>query len=868
MKRRAKLLILMLSVMGFSFAVGLAFQYIGPFFINTPSATGSPRLESRGVPYWDGSSGIWNLTYIRNETDLNPVFIGSRIHPFNTRISGVNRTYNLNITVWNYSAMIYQGDILNISSALIFPDNSSGQLNKTTGMILFHGIFGSYNSSLDLAYELAARNITVLCISFPGHGESDGPPPTPENIFPLTDFYGMSPSELNYSHPVLKKVHFYLSTVAGIRGLDFLLSRKEVNTSRIIVSGGSYGGIHTYFVSTVAHENVSLAIPLVAVGDLRQSYNDNSFTHIIVPKMNFNDPHILSFMPYFDPFYYTQNVSETPPTCVIIGANDEYFTLHAINNHFQNMKSPLKAISLSPAGHHGPLMHDYMGTYMYFIEHVLDGGPAPPQIQVRAASFISSLSISVEVTCAYPIDAVKIGYRYALPGHPWIEVNLQKVGNSYVFNIPSYLISSSIDYFIMVELTGSENDYVLFSTQGYQAFLFSGFTPFFFIFLFFGLAIPGIILACRRHEKIKIAGAGEKVEKKVLRLEMAKLGTGLGTQVGIIAAYLYLPLIIINPFYQDYEINLNYLLNQFPGLLMLNGSNFIGLESGDYTTFIILLLMGLIILIGFLVGYLLVMISPFAGGILNIVINLLLLIPGLILQFSISYVLPIFGITHDITYLLGLGVYVPTILSTIQLSLGLYNRRYWKKLKKQASESKTKPEPLGKYSIFTVLFTNGILIISLVIGFIGLYPLNIFGFPHVSIIFVGLVMFMHLYLLRKVLCTKCVYHGKRCHTGWGLIAGKFFMKGNIEDFTKKSTWVLPIGFWLGYISGPILLMSLILLLGTVSETFLVILIAEGFIFGLYLIFSVSTLFLSIPLMGCRFCKEHDRCLATKVFPFK
>lgn len=854
--------------------IGFFVNSISTYFFQTPLNPNSDLLITpKGVPYWNGTTGIWNLTHIRSEVGLNPVFMSNQTITYSTQIGDEIKNFNLNLTIWKYSAMLYEGDILNVSSALVLPDNSSGTLNQTPGMLLIHGIYGKYDEMLSLAYFYAAHNISVLAISLPGHGASDGPPPIPENILPIDFIQGLTPADLNYTHPILKKLHFYLSTVAGIRGLDFLMSRNEVNASELIVVGGSYGGLQSYFISTVAHENVSLTIPLGISGDFRQSYLENKFIRLMIPKVDFNDPDFLSLVPYFDPLYYTLNSSETPPMCMAIGTNDEFWSLRSVNNHFNSINTSTKAISLSPGAHHGPLLRQYVGTSLYFINHILDGGPAPPHIEILESEIIptpinSFLKIRVNISSSYPIDTIKIAYHYNVLGHPWIEVALQKVGNFYEVTIPSYLISSYLDYVILVEMTGPDGHYILFSTAGYQSYLHSAFTAFFFLFLFIGIAIPGLVLAYRRYEKVRETPEGKSLKQKVGIFESAKFCASFGTSVGIILAYLYLPLVIINPTTQEFALTLGPLLEHFSGLLMINGLGFVAFNTMSYVDFVLLTIVGVIFLSGFLITLLVVLIDPLKGGILNLSVNMVIFVPGLILQSMGAQFGVLLGLPYQIQIIISSAVYFPTILAGIQIALGFYNRSFWKKIKRTAGDLKEIPKRKEDYSYFTIIFSNFLLIIAVIVGFIGLSPITFLGIPLASLIYVGIILLMHLFILRKVLCTTCVYHGRRCHTGWGLIAGLLFEKKDSRDFSKKSTWLLPTTFWIGFVIVPTVIMAVIMNLGTEFGSFLQIFYAEGFVMAMYLLLSTGVLFFIMPVMGCRFCKEKERCLGAKAFPLK
>ncbi len=74
---------------------------------------------------------------------------------------------------------------------------------------------------------------------------------------------------------------------------------------------------------------------------------------------------------------------------------------------------------------------------------------------------------------------------------------------------------------------------------------------------------------------------------------------------------------------------------------------------------------------------------------------------------------------------------------------------------------------------------------------LGAHELSIAFSPAVGIVYAFYVIFMLYYVLRKHLCTNCVYYGKICYTGWGVLAAKLFPKesGDFEVGKMRGlTW--------------------------------------------------------------------------------
>jgi hypothetical protein len=86
---------------------------------------------------------------------------------------------------------------------------------------------------------------------------------------------------------------------------------------------------------------------------------------------------------------------------------------------------------------------------------------------------------------------------------------------------------------------------------------------------------------------------------------------------------------------------------------------------------------------------------------------------------------------------------------------------------------------LEKYPASIVITENLAIILWLLFGTMILFQVSII----LGIVYVTAALIMILFVMRKLICTKCYYYGKRCHVGWGKISGLLFKEGAIEEFT-------------------------------------------------------------------------------------
>ena len=86
-------------------------------------------------------------------------------------------------------------------------------------------------------------------------------------------------------------------------------------------------------------------------------------------------------------------------------------------------------------------------------------------------------------------------------------------------------------------------------------------------------------------------------------------------------------------------------------------------------------------------------------------------------------------------------------------------------------------------------------------------------------------------VLRRLVCTRCYYYGKRCGAGWGLLASALFTRGRMEQFNESAGIRLaPAVYGLVML---IPLISLAVLLMRESTTSLLVLLAVILAIGFY-----------------------------------
>ncbi len=573
---------------------------------------------------------------------------------------------NFTIQYLYYTSQSWNDSQLRCYAALIIPDNSSGQLTNLPAVVLIHGLRGSHSGMMDLGYLAASYNYSCLVIDLPGHGSSGGPPPTQEWIIPdLSNYSGtITPDILNHTH-------FYLIARAAVRAVDVLINQSFVDSTRIAMSGGSYGGLTTMFASNVYWQGVRSAIPVIAAGNLDISFATPwSITNFVVDpnKYDISVPPYSDLVQYFDPIHYV-NTTNNPATLFICGTNDDFFPLETFNSTFHATHNDTKGMSMSPGGHHGILMKPIEGTILYWLNYTMGNGPAPPEIDltrsIESTFFGSKLKVIVNVTSATSVSNVVLGYHHEVMGFAWDEVNMTQINQTHwTIEIDNLPVNAEITYLVMVELEGDV--YTMFSSSAWRDTLNTWIEIPFFILVGLAIALPIFIYTLHDYRKNK-SSVPKVNEQKLLVLYSSQLG-GIGVTQICIAVSLFLPLAVIFPEANAVEISASILLSEFIDFFPL----------GTTIVFSILIF-----------GCILAMSRPLLGGIINIGLPASILIFGFVITSLIGDITAIaaeFGVTGEL-FAFGIGLILWLVMAIVQICFGIFKRKYQKHLQKSITPS-------------------------------------------------------------------------------------------------------------------------------------------------------------------------------------
>ena len=413
------------------------------------------------------SSGGWATSPLSSVTVFNTTFWDIDLDdPLNCSfIYAKNFTFRnetiLQYDVWfdsqdfNGSSYLLHGVLLdplfyglNVSDVVMINDthfvSDTDALTFKPGILLLHGTNGSAQDMLGYGKELAASGYVILVMDSPGCGDSMGPGCTAANT-------------INFSNGPYS-AYYYHNVMAASRAISALASYTSVNDSAIAVSGVSMGGIDTFLVSAV-DSRVKAAIPVVASGFFDEILAKGSLVNFIIPSnIGINDPSVKELVKYFDCRAYAQNLSV--PTLMLIGTNDEYFFLDAVNKTYSLIPSE-KALNLAPNIGHSWADERWMASVYIWLNHSLKGQPEAlpvlPSFSVEQVNFYTGLKMKIQQPIAG--QNYSLIYRTGMPGSLWVEMDLSKSDTISMLPLPS-----TYEYY----LAAKENDTIISTSPVYS----------------------------------------------------------------------------------------------------------------------------------------------------------------------------------------------------------------------------------------------------------------------------------------------------------------------------------------------------------------------------------------------------------------
>ncbi len=400
------------------FALGFSISLV---LLSTGLSIQTPRRFSS--PPTNPNIDFWNLTKAFEEP-LNVEFKRSEYR--------VEYDRNFSIQWLEYTSEHYGSQDVRINGFIVKPVDEAEPL---PAVLMLHGTNGSSRDFLSIAVYIASKGYIVMCIDAPGCGSSSREPAcTASNIVNVSG----GPEGAYYYHAVW----------SAVRAVTLLKSMEDVDGERIAVAGASMGGVETYIVAAV-DPRVKVAIPIVASGNYRDLIMSGSLANQMVPKtFDVRTEFANSMVKYFDVYFYASKINK--PILVLASTNDEFFTLHAINDTFTAIPYPGKIMNLAPNWSHSKAYPGWIMTAILWLNGVFENGGAVLSPKVDYAVKLWTLEVEGKPIEGYNLSVV---WRTSIPGSIWVRKPMKLVDGKWVAGIEP-VIPCKLFFYVALESNG------------------------------------------------------------------------------------------------------------------------------------------------------------------------------------------------------------------------------------------------------------------------------------------------------------------------------------------------------------------------------------------------------------------------------
>ncbi len=361
----------------------------------------------------------------------------------------------LNKTDIYFTSHFNHGVPVRIFTAIVKPIDDLPR-ESATGVVIVHGLGGSHKQALPLAERFAARGMITISIDLPGHGGHS------------TGTVNISATAFIQEDP--RNSLLYHDVIATYRAITLLLTFPEVDPSKVILTGGSFGGIMT-FITSALDPRIKAAIPLIAAGDWETSIRAGSYLKALIPdNVSFSSPRLKTFIQNFDPLIYAAHINK--PILMSIGTKDEFFIPSTANKTFAIIPTQNKNILLLPNVVH-KVDERFIETAEEWIEYYVnnDSNKIPPVITVSFTKekFIhrETLKINVNIETTREISKVELVVREKIPGYSWFIKKIDKNSKrQYEARWEAPIHGRKIQFFVIIQLkSGAMYSSILWEIQ-------------------------------------------------------------------------------------------------------------------------------------------------------------------------------------------------------------------------------------------------------------------------------------------------------------------------------------------------------------------------------------------------------------------
>ena len=229
---------------------------------------------------------------------------------------------------------------IHIQAFVAIPSTAQGS-QPLPAVVSAHGL-GSKADPRDIAELARNLHVVALSLSAPGSGASEGEAPSPQD-----------PRPIFRADRDIRASWLYQYVYAILRAVTYLETLPEVDKKGIVVTGFSMGGIATFIVGGT-DDRVRGILPVAASGGLASAAEADTWWRRLTLSANGqqpSDPGPRALFRRLDPLAFA--AQQKGAVYMLIGAQDEYFTLDQVIRTYKALRAPAKTLEVVADYDHG-----------------------------------------------------------------------------------------------------------------------------------------------------------------------------------------------------------------------------------------------------------------------------------------------------------------------------------------------------------------------------------------------------------------------------------------------------------------------------------------------------------------------------------
>jgi dienelactone hydrolase len=315
-------------------------------------------------------------------------------------------------------------------------------------ILILHGGGGNAQSVAHLVEDYASRGYVAICFDMPGIC-NNGTTPNSSGPWKMRPAPGsgqqLEPPRFDIAKGLENSVLFDAG-VSGLEAFNFICAQKNVDVKNIGITGFSWGGYATTFLSGILGKRVKAAYAVFGCG----YYEKGSFWTKIIAGLP--DSVTTPWLKYFDAGRRAPGIKA--PYFLEATSNDTYFwpesventlsVIHGTKNHVWDTNFNHKQM---PAG---PTMQKIYFDY-YLKRTGQPFGTAKIVKEQLAADSSKQVIIKLDIPKGVTAASVVLYYSEPTPKwqtRVWVPITAQPVsGNNYTAVIPANLVKKGVNYY-------------------------------------------------------------------------------------------------------------------------------------------------------------------------------------------------------------------------------------------------------------------------------------------------------------------------------------------------------------------------------------------------------------------------------------